>query len=225
MATRIPFGVDEWYHCYNRGVDKRKIFMETHDYDRFLLLLYAANDTRSTRIRDRDGISIDEFIAGAANDRTPIVEIGAYALMPNHFHLILKEITEGGISLFMQRVMTGFTMYFNRKNDRTGALMASTFKSRRLHDDEYLKHAVAYVHMNPIDLFEPRWKEGRGDLQIIEQKLREYRYSSLVDFHDITNRPRKKILSNSLRDLYEKSPDIAEVLKDAHEYYVECGEV
>lgn len=225
MATRIPFSIDEWYHCYNRGVDKRKIFMNAADYDRFVLLLYIANNRGNIRIRGHGHVSVDEFIANTADNRTPIVEIGAYALMPNHFHVILKEIHEGGISLFMQRVMTGFTMYFNRKNDRTGALMAGTFKSRYIHDDEYLKHVVSYVHMNPVELFEPRWKEGVGDVRAIEHSLQKYRYSSLIDFHELTDRPRKKLLSASIRDLYAGLPSITEMLEDAHAYYAEYGEV
>src|SRR3989344_9520644 len=127
MTTRSPFGTDEWYHCYCRGVDKRKVFLDQKDYKRFLLSLHVCNGPLSVHISNLWRNKNFEDIMRSSFQDTPLVEIGAYCLMPNHFHLLLKELEEGGISLFMQKVLTGYTMYFNKKYDRKGALFANSF--------------------------------------------------------------------------------------------------
>jgi len=152
----------------------------------------------------------------------PLVEIGAYSLIPNHFHFTLKEITEGGIATFMQRIFTAYTMYFNKKYDRSGALFAGPFKSRHITDERYLKHLISYQHLNAAELFEPRWKDGFGNLEKIEAQLAAYPYSSLPDFLG-QKRPERKILGNSIFELYDSIPTLAEIIEDAHSYYVEHG--
>lgn len=200
--NRKPFGIGEWYHCFNRGVDKRKIFMERQDYERFLMLLYSANDAAAVRIGE---IRAMTFVNALKLPRTqPLVDIGAYCLMPNHFHLLLREITEGGIALFMQK-MGGYTMYFNVKENRSGSLFAGTFKSKQVTDDRYLKRVTNYIHANAAELIEPRWKEG-----LIKDKnsafafLNEYRYSSFPDYQGTKTRPEANILNRaSLLDCYD----------------------
>lgn len=110
MNRKITFSVDEHYHIYNRGTDKRQIFLDHDDYDRFVKLLYLCNGTESIVFRD---IPIGETY-GFDRGET-LVDIGAYCLMPNHFHLLLREKNEGGISLFMKKLSTGYSMYFNLK--------------------------------------------------------------------------------------------------------------
>ena len=214
----------EWYHCYNRGVDKRKVFSTKGDYDRFLLLLYACNSTKPFHAGDFRDPSLAAIITSESFERgRSIVGIGAYALMPNHVHLVLKELQEGGIALFMQKVFTGFTMYFNKKNERTGSLFAGTYKARHVADDRYLKRVIPYVHCNPIGLIEPQWKEGRGNRMKIEEWLRKYPYSSLPDFLDV-RRPENSLLEPSIRDLFEEGElSLKLILKDAQEYYHESS--
>src|SRR3989344_1270124 len=113
---RIAFAPDEWYHCYNRGVDKRTIFEEPRDYERFLEALYLSNATESIPRGTFQHLPHSEIINLERTE--PIVAIGAYCLMPNHFHLLIKESVEGGISRFMHRVGTSYTMYFNIKRKR-----------------------------------------------------------------------------------------------------------
>lgn len=151
---------------------------------------------------------------------TPLVEVGAYCLMPNHIHFVLKEVEEGGIALFMQRIFTGYTMYFNTKNDRTGALFAGTYKSKHLSSDRYFKHAINYVHMNPVELYEPNWKTGAGSLSAIEEKLRAYKYSSLPE-HTGIERPERKILGSEVFTLFDSPTSLSTMLFDAQAYYRE----
>jgi putative transposase len=219
MSNRIPIEIGEWYHCYNRGVDKRKVFASTKDYERMLLLMYAANATKGRRASNAHRIPLHRVLhKDSMQDRSPLVEVGAYSLMPNHVHFILKEVEEGGVATFMQRVFTGYTMYFNRKTQRTGALFAGTYKSKHLSSDRYFKHAINYVHMNPIELFEPNWKQGAGNLGSVEEKLRAYKYSSLLE-HIGIERPERKILGNEVFTLFDAPASISTMLFEAQAYY------
>lgn len=219
MANREPFGVGEWYHCYNRGVDKRRVFSGRADYERLLLLIFIANASIPAHTFHLKNKKLSAILSDKSFQRgTPLVEIGAYSLMPNHFHFVLKEVREGGIALFMQKVFTGYTMYFNKKNERTGALFAGTFKSKHIADDNYLKRLVPYVHLNCVKLFDPRWKSGRGSSAAIEKRLKEYPYSSLPDFMGV-ERPERALLGNSIFELFDSPPNAREMLDEAKGYY------
>lgn len=221
MAMRSPFGVDEWYHCYNRGVDKRIVFEDAGDYNRFLLLLYMGNSSTPLHLSNLKNRNIRAVLEDPSIERgESMVEIGAYSLMPNHFHLLLKEILEGGIAVFMQRIFTAYTMFFNKKYGRTGALFAGPFKSRHVADDRYLKQVVPYLHLNAAELFDLKWKDGRGNLEKIKKQLVKYPYSSLPDFLGHA-RPERKILGNSIFELFEKIPTLEEMVGDATDYYAE----
>ena len=150
MTTRPPFSIDEWYHCYNRGFEKSIVYKNEKDYQRFLLLMYLCNGEKRVHLRESEGWDLHETLLDPSVERGEyLVEIGSYVLMPNHLHLILREIRDGGIPLFMQKLFTGYTMYFNKKYNRTGALFSGTFKSRHISDDRYLKRVVPYIFLNP----------------------------------------------------------------------------
>lgn len=204
MNRLFKFSVGEFYHLYNRGVEKRVIFLDDSDRIRFIKLLYLANSEKSFVFRDISNQDIFKIDRGK-----PIVAIGAYVLMPNHFHILVKEISEGGISKFMEKLTTGYSMYFNIKNERVGSLFQGTFKATHINTDEYLKYLYAYIHLNPINLIDSKWKENgiknfRDSLKFIEQ----YKYSS---YHDYVGVSRKEgiILSK------EEFPDY---FLDEHEF-------
>ena len=221
MAERSPFGIDEWYHCYNRGVDKRTVFEDASDYNRFLLLLFIGNSSEPIHIANLKDRNLHAVLEDTSIERgEPLVEIGAYTLIYNHFHLILKEILKGGAALFMQKIFTAYTMYFNKKNERTGALFAGTFKSKHIDDDRYLKQVISYSHLNAAELFDPRWKDGGGNLEKVKQHLVKYPYSSLPDFLG-QSRPERKILGDSIFELFETVPTLEEMTEDANAYYTE----
>ena len=123
--------VGEYYHIYNRGVDKRIIFNNRKDYQRFIKLLYYANDARSL-----DNLNID-FTRGLPygnleDERDVLADIGAYCLMPNHFHLLIKEKEEFGISRFIHKIATSYSMYFNKLNERSGRLFQGPYKAKHI---------------------------------------------------------------------------------------------
>jgi putative transposase len=216
--NRIPFGIGEWYHCFNRGVDKRIIFSEESDYRRFLLLLFIANDPSiPVNIRDNyKGSTFGEIVKQEREET--LVDIGAYCLMPNHFHLLLRERTGKGVSTFMQRVGTAYTMYFNTKNERTGALFAGRFKSKHVKDDEYFKRLVNYIHANSAELVEPGWKSGNiRNRKRATEHLLSYPYSSLADYLLDEERSEASIINRKeLLDFYDDSfPTIPQLFDEA----------
>ncbi len=112
-----------------------------------------------------------------------LVDIGSHCPMPNHFHLFLYEKMEGGISRFLQKLCTAYVMYFNKKYKRTGGLFEGVFKATHVAEDAYFQYLFAYFHLNPIKLIEPRWKDtGIKDLKRAEDFLRQYEYSSYLDY-------------------------------------------
>ena len=149
---KTSFAVGEYYHLYNRGNSKQKIFLDKKDYDHFLKLLYICNSENNFVLRDI-GESLFDF------DRNNIfVYIGAYCLMPNHFHILVKEKEEGGITKFMQKFSTAYVMYINTKYKRTGSLFEGKFKSQYLNTDKYLKYIFSYIHLNPLKLINKNWR-------------------------------------------------------------------
>lgn len=145
MANREKIAIGEYYHVYNRGVDKRQVIKDNEDADRFIKSLEFFN-SKEPIISLRDVISEnDNKIKKPSN---ALVQIVCYSLNPNHYHLLLREINEGGISEFMKRVGGGYTWYFNNKNKRSGSLFQGRFKSVHIESNEQLLHVSVYVNLN-----------------------------------------------------------------------------
>lgn len=213
------FAPNEWYHCYTRSIDKQTVFRTPKDYERFLETLYLVNGTSSVRRGDLYKPSHTDFFELERGD--PLVAVGAYCLMPNHFHLLLQEKTEKGISKFMQRLGTGFTKYFNTKYDHIGNVFIGPFRSKHVAEDRYLKHLVQYIHLNPIELSEPGWKQGIiKNKDSMEKRLHTYQYGSLPDYYG-NKRPQRSILDSEAMELLGEIPLLADVLEEAAAYYTE----
>lgn len=223
MAMRKQvFSDNEWYHCFTRGVDKRTIFLDTSDYERFLMLMYACNNTRSLHISNlgtrHQGPALGTVLASERGDQ--LVDIGVYCLMPNHFHILLRQREEGGISLFMQKIGTGYTMYFNKKNARTGALFSSRFKAAHVADNQYLQRVVNYIHGNPAEILEPEWKNGVvRDPGNLEKYLRNYPYSSLIDYGGDARLHKVILNTEAIHEVSEENPTFDTIIEDARIYY------
>lgn len=170
-----PLVEGEYYHIYNRGVDKRDVFTCTEDVERFLESLLVFNRVESTgSIRDQRehcGVKrIDSPDVERLGKGEPLVDVVAYCILPNHFHFILKQRTDNGISEFMKRLLGGYTKYFNEGNDRTGALFQGAFKSKLCSSDDYFKTLSAYVSYNFTVHDIPKAK-----LLFVKTSLDEYR--------------------------------------------------
>lgn len=214
MQRKITIAPGEYYHIYNRGVEKRNIFISKDDHERFMRLLYLSNSTKPYVYRLVQGLPLNEIDLGEKR-----VAIGAYSLMPNHFHLLVREIEDGGISGFMEKLTTGYSMYFNKRNKRVGSLFQGTFKAEHVDTDEYLKYLYAYIHLNPVKLIEPTWKEkGIQNLTRAKKYLESYRYTSYVDYA-LGKREESAILSpKEFPGYFEKKKDFARFVDEWLDY-------
>lgn len=193
-VRKIAFAFGEYYHLYNRGNDKRQIFHDKQDYDYFLKLLYISNSKNNFKLqkiqrsKDNDAFNIEIT--------DPVVSIGAYVLMPNHFHILITEKVDGGVSKFMQKLCTSYAMYYNKKYKRTGSLFEGKFKSQHLNTDRYLKYIFSYIHLNPVKLIDSLWKErGIKDTGKALSFLDQYNYSSYLDYIENSYRKENKIIN------------------------------
>lgn len=171
-----------FYHFFNRGVERRAIFSDAADYQRFLSYLYLLNGDRKIRPSDLLAGNFREKIFEI--DRgTPLVSVVAYCLMPGHFRGYATPLVKDGLSKFMQRVQTAYTMYFNKKYKRAGALFQGTFKARAVDTDLDERYLISHMHLNPISLVDPDWKElDLGELLRFRKDIAEYPYSSIKEF-------------------------------------------
>ncbi|MFA6301066.1 MAG: transposase [Candidatus Paceibacterota bacterium] len=171
----------EYYHIYNRGNSKQKIFNDKEDYLRFISLLYISNSKESFNLYDLNRDT--NFNIYEIERINLLVDVGSYCLMPNHFHILVTEKTEGGISKFMLKLSTAYSMYYNKKYKRTGSLFEGKFKSQHADTDRHLKYLFSYIHLNPIKLIQKDWKEKgiRSKKEAIDY-LNGYPYSSYLDF-------------------------------------------
>lgn len=206
MAKRkIPLVEGEFFHVYNRGNSKQQIFIDDHDRDRFTKLLYLCNSKKSFNFRDdivRKGIDAWDFDRGET-----IVAIGAWVLMPNHFHVYVStprldqvkagkvnEVERSFISLFLEKVGKAYAQYFNTKYGRMGGLFEGKFKATHIKTDPQAKYNFSYIHLNPIKLIDSKWREnGIKNIKKSLKFLENYKWSSYLDYKNIV-RPENKIL-------------------------------
>lgn len=185
--------------CY-RAVGDAIVFKDNDDHYRGIFSLYEFNNVSQTEIWLRRIQRKREKLLGSPTPqqlpiRNSLVEIWTFCFMPNHIHLLLKQIKNNGISQFMKKLGGGYANYFNKKYDRRGHLF-NQFKAVPIANEEQLKNVATYIHCNPISIIDPGWKE-KGitevpkTLSFLED---EYRWSSLWDyikrpnFASVTNR-------------------------------------
>lgn len=137
------YGEGELYHLYNRGVAKMDIFREEADYE-YLIELFKKYLSPEKRAKDSNYRTLPNYADS--------LELVAYCLMPNHYHLLVYLKEEAGIERLMRSVMTAYSMYFNKKYKRVGGLFESRFLASRISSEAYWQHISRYIHLNPIDL-------------------------------------------------------------------------
>jgi len=216
MQRKENFAEGEFYHLYNRGNSKQEIFLDTHDRNRFVKMLYLSNSNKYINFREdivRKKIDALDFDKG-----NPIISIGAWVLMPNHFHILAtiplqtsdvgKQQVNNSISMFMKKLCTSYSKYFNIKYKRTGGLFETNFKSSYIDTDPYSKYIFSYIHLNPIKLIDPLWKENRiKNIEKAKKFLKNYEWSSYHDYLGI-KRKQGKILSKKDFPEYFDNPKI-----------------
>ena len=218
MLRQTPLVTGETYHIYNRGAHKGHIFNIEADYVRFLTLLYLSNNTEPVHIskllltKKYQGRSLKTAFDEESTDKS-LVDILAYCLMPNHFHLVLRQKSEDGITVFMRRLLTGYSMYFNIKYEHSGVLFQGRFKSKVIGDESYFRYIFSYIHLNPIELIEPQWKErGIIDTQKVRNFLEQYDRSSFRDYAKIFRAERKLLAYDEAPDFLKNGNDLEDLL-------------
>jgi putative transposase len=184
----ISISVGEYYHVFNRGNNKQLIFLDTRDWARFLfLILYL----QSPIVFQNLGRQISYFVKNRAfningDDKNEVlkkryVKLVNFALMPNHFHLILHEFEEGGIAQYMQRVLCAYTKYFNTKYQKSGHLFQGPYKAVHIKNNKQLLYLSTYIHRNPRELSEWKNKEHLYPWSSYQDLIKENRWDQLLE--------------------------------------------
>lgn len=185
-----PLINEEVYHVFNRGVAKLPIFLDRRDYNRFLETIYyyqfQGPKPQFSQLKRFKDLKFE--------NNKKILELICYCLMPNHYHFLLKQLEENGISEFINKVSNSYTKYFNTRHNRVGPLLQGQFKAVRVESDEQLVHLSRYIHLNPIVSF-------------LIKDLKDYEWSSYLNFVDLQ---KNKICSKNLVSSMFKTPQIYE---------------
>lgn len=188
------FATGEVYHIYNRGVDKREIFLSDRDRFRFIHNLFEFNDVApALNVYYRFPGNSYEIGLRKVEERKArklLVNLLAFCMMPNHFHLLLMQKVDKGITEFMRKLGTGYTNYFNKKYERSGHLFQGKFKAVLVDQENYFYHLPNYIHLNVLELLEPNWKDGViKNFDKVLNFLETYRWSSYLDYIGKKNFP------------------------------------
>lgn len=198
------------YHIYNRGVEKRQIFLNDRDFTRFADGLTVFNDKKPV-VNPKQRL---EDIRSGQYKRIPLVDIMTFCLMPNHYHLLLKQRTNNGITEFMRKLGVGYANYFNQKHRRVGALFQGKFKSVLIDDESQFLYIPFYIHLNPLDMIFPDWREkGVGDYKKAVNFLDDYSWSSHAAYRVISDFP-FVLAENAISEFFENEDDYSNKFSD-----------
>jgi len=231
----IQLANNEIYHICLRAVGDDVIFKDDNDYFRGIFSIYELNNSklvkiwrrRRDRIQEKKNAKLYPLGEGTIGDgmidgkRDCLVEVLDFCFMPNHIHLLVRQLKDGGISLFMQKVGGGYAQYFNNKYKRKGHLF-NQFKAIHVGSNKQLKNVVTYIHCNPISLINPNWKNNgvKSPGKVTKFLEEKYRWSSLFDYLGKKNFP-----SITSRDFVLKLMDGSDGIKQDLESWVQYNRI
>lgn len=209
---REQFVNGEVYHIVVKGIDENILFKDIDDHYRGVFSIYEFNNAKPVSIkkrrkaRAREKLQIKEVAqefkkvlletgrdptsASSTNPRDKLVEVLAFCTMPNHLHLLVRQLVEGGITNFMKKLNGGYGGYFNRKYRRKGYVFQDRFTAVHIKTEDQLRVVFVYIHTNPISLIEPKWKEiGIKNPEKAIKFIENYKWSSYLDYIDKKNFP------------------------------------
>jgi len=183
----------EFYHLIKRGIEGREIFLDDEDRLRFLNSLLVFNDKLPTLWEARSfwyQRDPESLAKSGYKPKSPLVEIHSFVFMPDHFHLLVRQLIDDGVKLLMQK-LGGYSYYFNKKYQREGTLFQDRYKIIHISTEEQLRNTFVYIHTNPIALIEPEWKNWKvkNFSRAIKFLEREYDWSSYRDYIGESNFP------------------------------------
>lgn len=181
MATirKLVFGNGEVYHVFNRGIERRSTFTDKREFERIqkLIKFYRHRDIpiRFSQVIQQSQ-DIREKILNDLFKSERVIDILSYCIMPNHFHFLLQQNVDKGISTFISNITNAYTKYFNTKHERTGPLFEGVFKAIHIESDEQLVHVARYIHLNPV-----------ASNIISNQELENYKWSSYLEYLSLSS--------------------------------------
>jgi putative transposase len=188
----------ELWHVLNRGVEGRDLYTDSQDYARFVHNMYEFNDARpaGNAYRLFDASMMDfRNPSWRRAPQAPLVAVHAWVLMKNHYHLLLSEEAEGGMSAFLRKLNVGYANYFNERHERSGTLFQGRTKKILISSEPHALYILHYIHLNPLDYCRgaESWRlRDRGTLSSIDSALaylQTYRWSSYLDHTGVRNFP------------------------------------
>ncbi len=199
----------EIYHIVVKGIDGNVIFKNVDDHYRGIFSIYEFNNAKQVTIKERRNArlklkeqikainqefkkNLNEVNRGpsSVDSRDKLVEVLVFCIMPNHLHLLLRQIKDGGVIKFMSKLGTGYGGYFNRKYSHEGHVFQKRFTAVHIENEDQLKVVFVYIHTNPISLIEPKWKElGIKEPEKAIEFIENYKWSSYPDYIGKKNFP------------------------------------
>ena len=174
MPTRPePPETNYYYHVFNRGITNQDTFLNDRDYQRAITTMpYYFQVSPKIRFSYFQRLSKEDRLRAASSSSPPVIKLAAYCLMPNHFHLLLKQVVDNGISNFVRLFTNSYTRYFNTKHRRNGPLFQGRFKAVLIESEEQLIHVSRYIHLNP----------SSSGVVSSKQAVLSYPYSSIGEY-------------------------------------------
>lgn len=202
----IPFVNGEFYHLYTRGVEKQQTFSDRRDYSHFVeaLFYYQIQNPKprfSTHRRSK---------VFPIDTSKKIAEIICYCLMPNHFHLLVKQLQDGGIPELMRKLLLSTTKYRNTKYNRKGSLFQVPFKAVLIESEEQLLHVSRYIHLNPL-------------VSLLTKDLKLYPWSSYLDYQGLNNNPALK--KEEILNFFKSPKDYEKFVLDQADYGIQLEKI
>lgn len=194
----IPLVNGEFYHIFNRGTEKKNIYVQSRDFTRFQKTFYyykfVGPKPRFSKFTKSN------LFKPLLNEK--LIEVICYCLMPNHFHFLVKQLKDKGISTFLSQLSNSYTKYFNLKYERIGPLLQGAFKAVRVVTDEQLVHVSRYIHLNPV-------------VSGIVKKPEHYKWSSYLEY--ITKNP-SLCETDIVMNLFKSSEEYKKFVDDQIDY-------
>ena len=221
-----PFSIDSIVHVIKRGTRGMEIARDDRDRRRFLSLLFYLNDEFRDENWERNIDGLDQFERPLGwPKRKPLAEILAFTLMPNHLHLMLREIREGGISKLMQKVYGSMTTHFNLKYQESGSMFQGAYRARTVDSDEYLRYVACYVMVkNTFELFPNGGLRGAmRDFEKAWQWAFSFQYSSFASYASGMGESDSPIIApnNILCDIFPSPREFKKAARDMLDAYME----
>ncbi|MBI2613337.1 MAG: transposase [Candidatus Levybacteria bacterium] len=210
-----PFVTNQIYHVFNRSIASQTVFIDKYDYKRVLDLInfyrFSKPPLRFSHYKRLSKTQKEEFEKAFMINRSPMIEILAFCIMPNHVHFLLKPKEKNAVSNFMRNLQNSYSKYFNTKRERTGSLFQFMFKAVRMETDEQLVHVSRYIHLNPATAY------------IVDtEDLDKYEWSSFKSYISDTQ---SNVSSEMILSRFKSKQDYKKFVFDQLEYQRELAKI